>query len=184
MFRKLFSKEKLPVQPLDRGAIFEDPLDQKLKERGLGEVTGGGTLMGQEGEIRHCDIEISVGNLSDDALAFIRDCLETLGAPKGSELRVAKDGSKIAFGVNEGLAVYLNGTDLPDDVYRECDVNLVISEFERLLGSNGRMLGHWEGPRETALYLYGRSYEVMVGCLGDFLGSYPLCQKARLKKIA
>ena len=53
MFKNPFGKKKTPtivvtarlnakVQPLDRGDIFEDPLDEILKERKLGEVCGGG----------------------------------------------------------------------------------------------------------------------------------------------
>ena len=32
------------VQPVHRGEFFEDPLEQKLQDEGLGTITGGGTL--------------------------------------------------------------------------------------------------------------------------------------------
>jgi hypothetical protein len=33
------------IEPMDRGDRYEDPLDAKLKESGLGEVTGGGSQL-------------------------------------------------------------------------------------------------------------------------------------------
>ena len=38
-----------PIQPMDRGFLFEDPLEEWLAEHGGGEVVGGGTSMGDEG---------------------------------------------------------------------------------------------------------------------------------------
>jgi hypothetical protein len=55
----------------------------------------------------------------------VRALLERLGAPKGSQLVVDGGGREIPFGATEGLAAYLNGTDLPDTVYRTSDVNVV-----------------------------------------------------------
>lgn len=172
------------MRPLDRGDVYEDPLDDEITARALGEVTGGGTLLTEDGEIRSCDIEIALAEVSDQTLDALKGCLEALGAPRGSTLVVESDGREIPFGANEGLAVYLNGTDLPDNVYHSSDVNHVFSEFDRLLGENGSVQSYWEGPTETALYLYGPSYDAMVGCLRDFLDSYPLCRMARLEKIA
>jgi hypothetical protein len=93
-------------------------------------------------------------------------------------------GEELPFGINEGLAVYLNGTDLPDEVYAECDSNFVYSEFNRLLGPAGKVHSHWQGPTETALYMYGPSFEAMKSRLANFLDSYPLCQRARVVQIA
>jgi hypothetical protein len=80
--------------------------------------------------------------------------------------------------------VYLNGTDLPHEVYAECDANFVLSEFTRLRGSDGKVHSHWQGPAETALYMYGPSFESMKHRLTGFLTSYPLCQRARVVQIA
>lgn len=171
------------VQPIDRGEVYEDPLDEMLRQRGLGEVTGGGTQLDENGEVAFCDVEIALNSLSEDALAAIRECLEQLGAPKGSKLLLEDDRPEIAFGVNEGLAVYLNGTDLPDSVYQECDIDTICDEFNRLLGTNGRLQGDWHGPTESGIYLYGPSYDVMVDAIRPFLDSYPLCQKARVVQI-
>ncbi|MNY60646.1 hypothetical protein D3C86_1972270 [compost metagenome] len=110
--------------------------------------------------------------------------LERLGAPKGSKLKIEGEDREVPFGVTEGMAVYLNGTDLAPEVYRDCDSNIVHSELERLLGPEGRVLSYWQGPTETAFYLYGSSYQEMEARIADFLASYPLCQRCRLQQIA
>lgn len=171
------------AQPLDRGEVFEDPLNEILEAAGTGEVTGGGTMLGEEGEIEFCDLEIMVPEATDAVLGAIREALEGLGAPKGSKLIWNDGASELEFGTFEGVAVYLNGTDLPDSVYEQSDINFVYDEFGRLLGDEGRVVSHWDGPRESALYLYGRSAETMLARIRPFLDAYPLCDKARIVTI-
>lgn len=172
------------AQPLDRGEVFEDPLSDILQAAGIGEVTGGGTLLGEEGEIEFCDLEIMVPEATDAVLGAIREALEGLGAPKGSRLIWNDGANELKFGTFEGLAVYLNGTDLPDAVYEQSDASFVYEELGRLVGSEGRVVSHWGGPRETALYLYGRSAATMLARIRPFLDTYPLCDKARIVTIA
>ena len=172
------------AQPMDRGELYEDPLDAVLKKHRVGTVTGGGTQVGTDNEIEFCDVEIEVFEPAADATMLITTTLEELGAPKGSKLVLEAQGEELPFGLNEGLAVYLNGSDLPDEVYAECDSNYVVSEFNRLLGTEGKVHSHWQGPTETALYMYGRSFEAMKNRLSRFLSSYPLCQRARVVQIA
>jgi hypothetical protein len=171
------------AQPLDRGEVFEDPLGDILQAAGMGQVTGGGTQLGEEGEIEFCDIEITVAEATDAVLGAIRRALEGLGAPKGSRLIWNDGASELEFGAFEGLAVYLNGTDLPDAVYEQSDLNVVYDELNKLVGDEGRVVSHWQGPSETALYLYGRSADIMLARIRPFLDTYPLCQKARIVKI-
>jgi hypothetical protein len=195
MFGKLFGKETAMqstlvvarlndrAQPMDRGELYEDPLDDVLRKHRAGSVTGGGTQLTEDSEIEFCEIEIEVREPATDTIALIKHTLEDLGAPKGSTLRLESLDEVLSFGVNEGLAVYLNGTDLPDEVYAECDSNFVYSEFNRLLGADGKVHSHWQGPTETALYMYGPSFETMKHRLASFLSSYPLCQRARVVQI-
>lgn len=172
------------VQPLDRCDLWEDPLQELLAADGLGEVTGGGTQLGPLGEILHCDVELGVHDTSDMTLNVIAEALNILGAPKGSRLLLGNSERAITFGHNEGLALYLNGTELPQEVYEQSDVNFVWSEFDRLLGPDGRIYSYWEGPTETALYMYGPSYENMKERIAQFITAYPLCRKSRMEQIA
>jgi hypothetical protein len=48
------------IMPIGRGDVYEDPLDEFLKAKGYGNVTGGGTLQELNGEIKYCDLEIEV----------------------------------------------------------------------------------------------------------------------------
>ncbi len=173
------------VQPIDRGDYYEDPLSETLKSADLGEVTGGGTqLCDQPCGIEYCDLEIRVRDTRQETLAVIIGRLNDLGAPKGSRLIVESTGVQIPFGVTEGLAVYLNGTGLVDEVYRDCDINHVIDEFDRLLAGKGAFRGYWQGASETALFCYGASYREMKAALAPFIAEYPLCEGARVEQIA
>jgi hypothetical protein len=81
---------------MERGEIYEDPLNSFLQRQRWGEVSGGGS-------------------------------------------QLAAVGADRPFGATEGLAVYLNGPDLPDTTYRDCDANVVYDEFNRLLEGSGRV---------------------------------------------
>lgn len=172
------------LQPLDRGHWFEDPLGERLQALEVGEIAGGGTMMFPTGEVQYCDVEIVAASFSPENLDVVIEELEKLGAPRGSTLRIESNGSKISFGVTEGLALYLNGVDLPDEVYKTSDVDFVCAEFDRLLAGKGRYLSFWQGPTETALYLYGDSFDEMTTLLRDFVNTYPLCQRCRIEQIA
>ncbi|HWV09054.1 MAG TPA: hypothetical protein VN156_05900, partial [Pseudomonas sp.] len=84
----------------------------------------------------------------------------------------------------EGLAIYLNGTDLEKTVYEECDSNVVYSELDRLTEGNGRVYSYWQGPTETAFYLYGNSFTEMKHLITELVDTYPLCHKCRIEQIA
>lgn len=197
MFGRLFKKKhpsppgeflvarlNAKLQPVHRGEFFEDHLDAVLKKGNYGEVSGGGTMQAKSGEIEYCDIEIQVPTSSPGVISLVVTTLESLGAPKGSMLTIETTGEEIAFGAAEGLAVYLNGTDLPPETYRDCDSNYVYAEFGRLLEGEGRVLSYWQGPTETALYMYGRSFDEMNRRLSEFVASYPLCAQCRIEHIA
>jgi hypothetical protein len=172
------------LQPLDRLDYFEDPLDEILRSKNIGEVAGGGSLLSESKEIESCDIEIEVNSSTDDVIAILKDTLEKLGAPKGSKLIIEEQDKEIPAGISEGLALYLNGTDLDHKVYQESDSQFVFDELNRLLHGKGRVLSHWQGPAETALYMYGFSFTEMKSLINEFVTTYPLCQKCRIEQIA
>jgi hypothetical protein len=171
------------LRPLDRGELYEDPLDEALRSAGLGEVTGGGTQLAANGEIGSCDLEIELAEISERTLETVRELLERLGAPNGSRLVVGEGEPEIPFGASQGLGLYVNGTDLADEVYATSDVNHVFDELNRLLDGIGSVHSYWEGPTETALYAYGTSFEAMRDAIGELL-EYPLCEKARVVQVA
>ena len=166
------------LQPRDRFPM-EDALNSILQREELGEVSGGGTLLMETGEIASCDIQVMVKSWEQELLEEILHCF---GVPKGSALQY--DGGEMPIGNLEGMALYLNGADLPDEVYQTSDVNYVVERMEALMGEEGRMDSYWQGPAETALYFYGKSFARMKSLTTDFVAVYPGCQLCRIVQIA
>lgn len=173
-------------QPTDRFEL-EDALQTVLEKLELGEVDGGGTAMLPSGEISSCDIEVYLKDGSPETIAKLADILNHFGIPKNSKLQYQNalhEESETDIGTLEGLALYLNGTNLPKETYANCDINYVIEKINELLQNSGQMYSYWEGPSETALYFYGDSYENMRNLMQPFLTDYPLCKKCRIVQIA
>jgi hypothetical protein len=174
------------IMPIDRGEVYEDPLDKLLKNKGYGEVSGGGTLQSKSGEIEYCDVEIALKKheLSKQEINELIEKLETLGAPKGSKLIIEKTGEHISFGKLEGLAIYLDGINLSDEVYKNSDSGAIASEIKRLANIKTDILRYWEGNTETALYFYGESFIDMKNSIIEFINFNPECENARIEQIA
>lgn len=166
------------LMPLDRGEYYEDPIAVLLEEKGIGTVTGGGTLLQENGEVSCCDIEIELNSKEDAIIQQVLTMIETVKVPKGSLLLC--DQQKIAVGSLEGLALYLNGTQLSDEVYASCDVNEVVRCLEEAIKGLGFCYSHFQGNEETALYFYGTSFEEMQQRMLPFITAYPLCERSRI----
>ena len=174
------------LMPIDRGIVYEDPIDEFLKESDYGEVTGGGTLQEKTGELSYCDVEIKLAtNIIDKSVILkIIDKFDSLGAPKGSKLIIEKTKEEIPFGKKEGLALYIDGQNLPNEVYEECDINIVLSEILRLTNIEPNADRNWQGEKESALYFFSDSFEQMKNSIAQFIDTYPLCKGARIVQIA
>ncbi len=167
-------------QPKHRFEL-EDALQEIFQENKAGEITGGGTSLKENGEIDSCDIEI---DFRDDgkSLEWLVNLLNTIGIPKGSVLHGIEP--SVNVGTLEGLAIYLNGTDLTEEIYKSCDINYVIEQLEQTMDGIGHMYSYRELDEFTALYFYGTSFLEMRERMNPFLSSYPLCQKCRIEQIA
>ena len=172
------------IEPMDRGEIFEDPLAEILQGKGFGHVTGGGSMLDGDGEITYIDIEIVLESLSDPALDGITAALESLGAPKGSLLHDADEATLREFGKNEGLGIYLDGANLPDEVYQTVTTEDVVDACHAALGEAGRYHGSRTMAERTALYFYGPDFETMKAGISGILSENALCQNAVVKQVA
>jgi hypothetical protein len=170
---------KARLRPQDRRDRYELPLLQALDALSPGSRITGGTLLSRQREPEFCDLDVELAGDPQAGLALAIGTLERLGAPKGSTARLGK-GQVRSFGVTEGLGLYLNGTDLPGEVYATNDVNDLIQQLHQRLGDQGSMQSWWQGPRETALYLYGPSAARMRELVQDVVASHPLAQQSRL----
>ena len=123
---------------------------------------------------------------TDKSIPFVIERLESYGAPKGSKL-IIREGDKsteVPFGKIEGIGVYLDGVNLPDEIYKTCDINLVMKEFDERLKGHGAIQGYWQGQTETTLYIYGDDAEKMKALIADYIATYPLCKGARVVTLA
>lgn len=172
------------LQPVHRGEL-EDAFTDICAERKVdAKIVGGGTLMDPTGEVRMCDIEVQLADATKENVDFVKELFEAMLAPRGSYITIHTEQKRIDFGKHEGLGLYLNGTDLPNEVCAQCDSNHVYEECERLLEGIAQVNSHWQGPTETALYMYGLSFDRIKSAIQPLLDNYPLCQKARVEKIA
>lgn len=169
------------IRPDVRDELYEQPLDKILKEKRVGTVDGGGTMLSDDGMILNCDVEILYKPKKEETLIAIA---KLTPLPKGSKLILDDGDREIALGALEGIGVYLNGTDLPAEVYASCDVNYVYEKLEELLRENLMLTGYAEGKTETALFFYGERFSEMKEKIEPFLQEYPLCQKCRVEQIA
>ena len=165
------------IGPIDRGERYEDPLDEVLQARGAGRVTGGGSQLNEQGGIDFAEVEIELADLND-ALDLVIRALEQAGAPLGSE--ILSDGDVIrTFGTQQCVAVYLDGVSLPRDVYENLDFGQVVADLEAAAGPRSYH-GGWQGPEETALYLFGPDAEDLFSRIDPVLRALPIGQNARV----
>ena len=165
------------IEPIDRGERYEDPLQEILEKSGVGRVTGGGSQLDEHGAIAFAEVELELTNLND-ALRIVAEALEALGAPQGSEL-ISENGVLREFGRQQCVAVYLDGTGLPDEVYAELDFNAVLEALGNAAGEDS-FRSTSQGDQETGLYFFGADAETMFARMEPVLRRLPIGQNARV----
>jgi hypothetical protein len=171
-----------PIQPQDRAERYEDPLEEALQLGRLGAIAGGGSQLTAEGEIAYVEIHLDLADL-DGALERVKQVLGQAGAPAGSELRFERNGRAevVSFGTQEGLAIYLDGVNLPAEVYEVADGDALVERItEAVQPQEGAVRGYWTGPRDTAIYVYGPDADELLKTLEPMLQADPQCQNARV----
>ena len=90
---------------------------------------------------------------------------------------------KQSGGAQQAVLVYLDGTGLPEHVYKECDLATIedrlIEAIDR--GQLGEFDGNEIGPGEATLFMYGPDAERLFAGVEAILRGYPLSQKARVQ---
>lgn len=167
------------LQPKHRFPI-EDALEEKMQEKNIGIVAGGGTYQFETGgEISGCDIVIEMEN--ENKIKELLKIIEEMKFPKESFLQFGKE--KIEVGSQEGLAIYVR-TDLPEEVYENGDINYVIEKLEELMGEDGELYSWYESANDIALYFYGESFDKMNQDIASFITEFPVCKDCKVLKIA
>ena len=88
-----------PLGPVDRGEKYEDAIMDELERLKLGEVSGAGTLLGDERAdgtrpIESCGIDVD----TEDPVATraaLRELLPKLGCPQGTQLHYTASGKSL-----------------------------------------------------------------------------------------
>lgn len=167
------------LMPVDRGSLFEDPIDEMLHKYDIGEVTGGGTLLSKEKMPISCDIEFSIKR--DKIVDFISFLKAVNTISKGSYIEY--DGKKEEIGSLEGLNLILDGTGLKEEVYKENDINNVIAEIDNLIKEKGQYHSYYTGEKNTNLYFYGNSFDEMKDIIVNYTKTSPLCENSIIEQI-
>lgn len=167
------------LMPVDRGSLFEDPIDEVLKKYDLGEVTGGGTHLSKERMPLSCDIDISIKkDKIDNFISFLKN-VNTMA--KGSYIEYGSERKEV--GTLEGLGLVLDGTGLDENVYKENDVNNVIAEIDHLIKGKGEYHSYYIGEKNTNLYFYGNAFEELKEIIEKYAITSPLCENSRIERI-
>ncbi|MDE6372394.1 MAG: hypothetical protein K2L61_02510 [Clostridia bacterium] len=173
------------LQPEHRVSYYEDHLKGVFKKEKLGSVVGGNSLFFNEGGIASCEVYIEC---YEDKINRLIELLHYIPIAKGSRLTVFREDGKVdreyPLGELEGMGIYLNGVDLPKEVYKKCDINFVVDEVYRLVETPPILYSYWQGPKETALYFYSGSFTTMRMKINSLLTTYPLCQGCRVTQIS
>jgi hypothetical protein len=120
MGRRMWITLNARLRPLTVPPATRSPLQELLDATAPGSrVTGAYTPLTAEREPVVSDIDLDIEGDAREVLERVTAALEAAGAPKGSRAR-PDDGDPVTFDATEGLALYLNGTDLPDEVYATC----------------------------------------------------------------
>ena len=85
--------------PIDRGDKYEDPIIDELERLGLGEVSGAGTMLGEERPdgtrpIVSCGIDVDTHDVAATRAA-LREFLPKLGCPAGTQLQYTAEGREL-----------------------------------------------------------------------------------------
>lgn len=172
------------VSPLDRRNLYMLPLNNFLTENNYGEISGGGILKEEPGEIIFCDIHVKLyqEKISTAILNEIINFVEICGAPKGSKIIIEKTHQEIPFGKNEGIAIYFDGENSQQKDLQDYDIDFVQAEISKL--TNTSQERYWKENATTGLYFYGKSFDKMKDNVSDFMHTYPLYKAARIAQIA
>jgi len=100
------------VEPQERESRYGDPIDNLLKEKGLGEVTGGGTMLNNPDEnnkqtFEFSDVEIEMASHSKKGLEVLLEGLKKNNFPENTEIMLW-DSNETKFDSISAFNRYLN----------------------------------------------------------------------------
>lgn len=173
----------------DLNELYKAPLAEALRLAELGRVRRAHVVRAEgaeHGEPLSAVLELEVIKAGPQQVSGLTTLLTEYGAPRGSSITVhTPDASaeeaavSSPVGALEGLALYLDGVNLSRDAYKTYSLGDVWEAVDEALGETGAVHGSWSGPEESALYLFGESYEALAASISPLLARHPMCRNAR-----
>ena len=82
----------------------------------------------------------------------------------------------------EAVLIYLDGTNLPNEVYANYDLATLEDQLIEAINTHrvGEFDGNEMGNRETTLFTYGPDANKLFAAMEPVLRAYPLCKNARV----
>ena len=165
--------------------INEDTISPVLKKYRLGKLVGGESMMTKENGVECCELSFECPRRKLNKLINL---LSIIPLAKGSRITVygedGKEEKEIEVGKLECMGIRLNGTELPDEIYKSCTSDYVVDELMKILGEEKVLYTYWHGDTDMLLFFYGESYEEMRDKVSDFLDTYPLCRDCTVEQVA
>jgi hypothetical protein len=158
--------------PMARGELYREPLEEFFEENNLGEVTGGGTLLGHNGQPEYSELDISIKDSSDNVITKLIDKINNI-VPKGSTLFL-EDDKEVKVGLLEGVAVNLNHSLAPNELLDKMDFQAMWEDFENAIGDDGKMHDDWDGEDTFTIYYYGISAQKIMDNMNEELNKHKI----------
>ncbi len=143
-----------------RGELYREPLEDFFENNDLGEVSGGGTLLQENGQPEYCELELSIKDTSDEVINKLKKGIDSI-VPKGSILFL-ENNKEMNVGILEGVAVNLNHSKAPENLLDEIDFQEMWENFDNAIGEDGEMHDEWDGNETFTLYYYGLSAQKII----------------------
>ncbi|MDQ0540950.1 hypothetical protein QF011_003528 [Curtobacterium flaccumfaciens] len=171
------------LQPKDRGSIFEEPLNGLLVKHAPGsEVIAGGTEFDVLKGPISCDLEVRIAGKPHVTAKVVIGILEDLGAPTGSWATL-DGGGRMHFGKWHGLALEIDGSTLPDEVYEQNSTHDLLKMINAVLPDEAGVHSSWIGLERTWIYYYGRNRDDLRAAIESIAQVHPLGRKHVIEQI-
>ena len=167
------------IAPVDRGDRYAEPLYEALGEDDIS-IVGEGSAFTKELGIEYVNLELELADLS--LIPTVIETLEKQGAPKGSELKYSHLGTDtvVEFGTLECLTLFLDGVNLPDEVYQSTDIDELLVKLCESSGGLAEFRASWAGESETSIHFFCHDANALFQKMEPAIRSYPLCQNSRI----
>jgi hypothetical protein len=167
------------IAPVDRGIRYAEPLYEALGEDAIS-IVGEGSAFTKELGIEYVNLELELSDLS--LIPTIIEILEKQGAPKGSQLKFSNLDKKttVEFGTSECLALFLDGVNLPDEVYQSTDIDELVLKLCESSEGGAEYRASWAGEYETSIHFFCDDADAMFRRMESVIRTYPLCRNCRI----